>query len=149
MTTPSIQQRPSAVQVARCLVKIAHNEQKELLSRAEDDEYKQEVLPAIDHLKLQKLVYFAQAMRLAAYDEKLFDEPIEAWPLGPVISSVYHEFKPNQDRLIPEDQGSDEGINDEVQEFLKQIWLQFGKYSSIQLVNLTHQHAPWSEAKKK
>jgi uncharacterized phage-associated protein len=149
MTTATQHQRPSAVQVARCLVGIAYDEQEDLLSKAGDDDYKEEVQPAIDHLKLQKLVYFSQAMRLAAYDEKLFDEEIEAWPLGPVVSSVYHAFKPNADRNITKEQGSFEGIDEETREYLRQVWLEFGKYSSIQLVNITHKHQPWKEARER
>ena len=149
MATVSQQHRPSAVQVARCLVGIAYDEQETLLSKAEDDKYKGEVQPAIDHLKLQKLVYFAQAMRLAAYNEKLFDEDIEAWPLGPVVNSVYKIFKPNANRNITKEQGSYDGIDDETREYLRQVWLEFGKYSSIQLVNITHKHRPWKEARER
>lgn len=145
---PTATAQPSAIQVAKCLVNIAYDEQEALLKKAGNDDYKQEVFPAIDHLKLQKLVYFAQAMRLAAYDQQLFNEPIEAWPLGPVVSSVYQAFKPNGAGIISKAQGSYDGIDDETKEFLRQIWLEYGKYSSIQLVNLTHRHAPWKEARK-
>lgn len=143
------QNRPSAVQVAKCLVDIAWDEQETLLKKAGNDDFRKEISPAIDHLKLQKLVYLAQALRLAAYDQKLFDEKIEAWPLGPVISSVYQEFKPNGANIIPKEQGSCDGIDNETKEFLRQIWLEFGKYSSIQLVNLTHRHRPWQVAREK
>jgi len=150
MDTVTQHHRPSAVDVARCLVGIAYDEQEDLLSKSEDDDYKkEEVQPAIDHLKLQKLVYLAQALRLAAYDQKLFDEKIEAWSLGPVIRSVYQEFKPNGANIIPKEQGSCVGIDNETKDFLRQIWLEFGKYSSIQLVNLTHRHSPWQVAREK
>ncbi|MGY4397238.1 putative phage-associated protein [Sphingomonas sp. UYAg733] len=44
-------------------------------------------------LKLIKLVYIAYGWVLALLGTKLFDEQIEAWKHGPVIPSVYHEFK--------------------------------------------------------
>jgi uncharacterized phage-associated protein len=44
-------------------------------------------------LKLIKLVYIAYGWYLALKSEKLFNEAIEAWQHGPVIPSVYHEFK--------------------------------------------------------
>src|SRR5690606_24176720 len=44
-------------------------------------------------MKLIKLVYVAYGWYLAFKDEKLFDERIEAWRYGPVIPSLYHEFK--------------------------------------------------------
>ncbi|MFM1365617.1 type II toxin-antitoxin system antitoxin SocA domain-containing protein [Yersinia enterocolitica] len=44
-------------------------------------------------MKLQKLVYFAHAWMLALTDKPLINEPVKAWQYGPVINSVYHEFK--------------------------------------------------------
>ncbi|MDC3221507.1 DUF4065 domain-containing protein [Gammaproteobacteria bacterium] len=44
-------------------------------------------------MKLLKLVYIGYAWSLAALNKKLFDEPIEAWRHGPVVPSLYHEFK--------------------------------------------------------
>ena len=47
----------------------------------------------VSNLKLQKLLYYVAATYLAKYEEPLFDEPIEKWQLGPVVPSVYREFK--------------------------------------------------------
>jgi uncharacterized phage-associated protein len=47
----------------------------------------------IDNLKLQKLVYIAHGWHLAITDGALFKDLVQAWPYGPVIPSVYHEFK--------------------------------------------------------
>ena len=48
----------------------------------------------ITPLKLMKLVYFAYAWYLHLTDgEELFSEEIQAWKHGPVIPSLYHEFK--------------------------------------------------------
>lgn len=44
-------------------------------------------------MKLQKLVYFAHAWMLALADKPLIKEDVKAWKFGPVIDSVYHEFK--------------------------------------------------------
>lgn len=116
---------------------------------AEDDPMKEDLWSAkVDHLKLQKLLYFAQAVNLAVNDEALFDEKIEAWPLGPVVPDVYQEFKQHGSEWISRDHGSCDGITAETEEFLRQIWLEFGKYTSAQLVDLTHKHAPWRDAKQ-
>ena len=55
----------------------------------------------ITNLKLQKLVYYAQAWHLALFDEPLFDDPIEAWVHGPVVSSLYSKFPEHRQRLNP------------------------------------------------
>lgn len=47
------------------------------------------------NLKLEKMCAYAQAVSLAYLGNPLFDESIEAWDHGPVIPTVYHEFKGN------------------------------------------------------
>ena len=47
----------------------------------------------LDPLKLMKLVYFSYAWYLYFTNNDLFNEEIQAWKHGPVISSIFHEFK--------------------------------------------------------
>lgn len=44
-------------------------------------------------IKLQKILYYVYVECLRTHQVKLFDEPIEKWKFGPVVSSVYHNFK--------------------------------------------------------
>src|SRR3546814_15090645 len=44
-------------------------------------------------MKLLKLVYIAYGWSLALLRKKLFDEQFRAWDHGPVVRSLYHEFK--------------------------------------------------------
>jgi len=53
------------------------------------------------HLKLQKLIYFAQAWHLANTGEPLFREDMQAWTHGPVVPSVWHAYKQYQWEPIP------------------------------------------------
>ena len=49
----------------------------------------------ITPLKLQKLLYYAQADYLVKHNgTPLFEEPIEAHEDGPIVQSVYEFFKP-------------------------------------------------------
>lgn len=48
---------------------------------------------SLDPMKVQKLVYFAHGWNLGLTDEPLIDEAVEAWDYGPVVPSLYHEFK--------------------------------------------------------
>jgi hypothetical protein len=43
----------------------------------------------LSHLKIQKLLYFAQGWHLAFFSCPLFEDPIEAWRHGPVVNSIY------------------------------------------------------------
>lgn len=72
---------PSVLEVADYL--IAANYRR--LNDLDDD--------LMTHMKLQRLVYFAQGLSLHFYDDPLFAEPMEAWPHGPVCPVLYDEFK--------------------------------------------------------
>jgi uncharacterized phage-associated protein len=47
----------------------------------------------VSNLKLQKLVYYAQAWHLAIHETALFEEDFEAWVHGPVIPVLYQKYK--------------------------------------------------------
>ena len=47
----------------------------------------------ISNLKLQKMLYYMQGFHLAFFDTPLFDDEIYAWQYGPVVPSVYNEYK--------------------------------------------------------
>ncbi|KKU50165.1 MAG: Prophage protein [Parcubacteria group bacterium GW2011_GWB1_49_7] len=103
----------------------------------------------ITNLKLQKLLYFAQASHMALFNKPLFTEKIEAWKWGPVIPSIYHHYSSNKNKPLPLDK-SFKGIdNDKKSEFIKGVWDLFGKYSAIELMKITHKHKPWIEAFQK
>ena len=55
----------------------------------------------ISNLKLQKLVYYVQGFSLAMNNRPMFEEDIYAWQHGPVVPSLYHNFKDNGAFGIP------------------------------------------------
>jgi uncharacterized phage-associated protein len=49
---------------------------------------------SLSPMKLQKLCYYAQGLYMATHNGALlFEEDFEAWTFGPVVRSLYHEFK--------------------------------------------------------
>ncbi len=44
-------------------------------------------------MKLQKLLYFLQSWHLVRNDEPLINDTFHRWTYGPVIPSLYYEFK--------------------------------------------------------
>lgn len=50
-------------------------------------------LGGLTPMKLQKLLYFAQSWCLAREQESLIDDVFCRWQYGPVIPSLYHDFK--------------------------------------------------------
>jgi len=113
----------------------------------------------LDPMKLQKLIYFAHGWHLALYDgAPLIDEQIQAWDYGPVVSSVYHEFKKFGARPIDQlgtdfDLAKDEIVTPRIAlhdkqtiALLDKIWEVYGRYTGVQLSNLTHETgSPWAQ----
>jgi uncharacterized phage-associated protein len=54
----------------------------------------------ISPMKLQKLVFFLHADFLVKHGRALIKQEFEAWNHGPVIPSLYQEFKSSKDRAI-------------------------------------------------
>ena len=100
----------------------------------------------ITNLKLQKLLYYAQAWNLALHDEPVFDETIEAWVYGPVVPQVYRAFKSfGAEPLLIETEEPE--LPDAVVDHLKEVMEVFGGYSSYQLEIMTHRESPWLRAR--
>ena len=105
-----------------------------------------EVGDPISHLKLQKLVYYAQAWYLALYGEALVDERFEAWVHGPVSPTLYQRFKGNSWSPIEADVGAPD-LPPEVREHLAEIFEAYGGFSALDLERLTHAEEPWIAAR--
>ena len=104
-----------------------------------DDEY-------ITNLKLQKLLYYAQGWHLAEHGRPLFDDPIEAWPNGPVVPAVFRRFK----RFTWHPVEGDDGLPDvsrPVLEHARRVWDEYGCYTGRELEGLTTQETPWRAAR--
>ena len=100
----------------------------------------------ITHLKLQKLIYFAQAWYLANKNQPLFAEDMEAWTHGPVVPSVWHIYKSHQWGSLPPE-SSDPAIDESTTRFLNVIHEKYGKFSAKELERMTHDHKPWKQTR--
>lgn len=110
-------------------------------------------------MKLMKLVYFSYAWYLTLSNEKLFTEEVEAWQFGPVIPSLYHEFKHFGNRHITEYAAyyeyaySDEpqylminGADKNVWGIVAAVWQHYKDKSATELSRITHDDgSPWDE----
>lgn len=100
----------------------------------------------LTHLKLQKLLYYAQGCYLAVEGRPLFNDKIYCWTHGPVVFNVYHEFKQYGDKII--DEVSPINIDDHTGSILEQVYDIFGAYSALKLREMTHNEAPWKNTEK-
>jgi uncharacterized phage-associated protein len=99
----------------------------------------------ISNMKLQKLLYYMQGFYLAYFDKPLFDEEIEAWMYGPVVPSVYENFKSFGNAGISY---LDEVVTLEPKEesLFNEVYKVFGAYSAIGLMDRTHSEKPWKDS---
>lgn len=103
----------------------------------------------ITNLKMQKLLYYAQAWYLVNFDKPLFDDQILAWDLGPVVKNVYDVYKEFRHTpiIFEEDFGKNiKQFNKNDLKFLDEFYDQFSSYSAHDMVNLSHSEAPWKKA---
>ena len=115
----------------------------------------------IDNLKLNKLLYISWGWISALTGREIFHEPIQAWRFGPVIPSVYHEFKKFGYDKINElskiyqiwfDEKDSvhtpkiDKKDTELLSMMKRIYSQYHSFTANQLVQMTHaEGTPWKE----
>lgn len=114
-------------------------------------------------MQLIKLVYFAHGWHLALTGDPLINENVEAWRYGPVIPSLYHEFKVFGNGVINREATRFDFVKTETGAFtlvqrkpeipagsyasqlIQRVWDVHKHLSAIQLSNMTHQpDSPWT-----
>lgn len=106
---------------------------------------------SITNLKLQKLMYFAEAYYMVKNpnEDNLFDENWSAWDYGPVCKELYDKYKSfgSAEVYISKDEiDQGENLPKENKEYLKKTFEIFGELSAFNLVTLTHMiGSPWNE----
>lgn len=97
----------------------------------------------ISHLKLQKLVYYAQAWSLVFRNQPFFAQDIEAWVSGPIVRAVWEKYKVYQDGDIPAPENFDTEFTDDELEVLEEVWSTYGELSAKYLRDLVCSEKPW------
>lgn len=99
-------------------------------------------------MKLQKLVYYAQAWSLVWDDRPLFRERIEAWANGPVCPPLYAQhrgaFQVNR-TVIP--QGNPGLLDQDARDTIDAVLEYYGQKPAQWLSDLSHAEAPWKSAR--
>ena len=120
-------------------------------------------LRPVTQMKLHKLVYFAHGWHLALWKEPLINEMVEAWEYGPVVPTLYHEFKEYGARKIPRlatDWNPEtldwditpkiDADDSRVPKLLDRIIVVYGRRSAVDLSALTHvKNSPWTRTVEK
>jgi uncharacterized phage-associated protein len=103
----------------------------------------------LTHLRLQKLLYYAQGWSLALRGRALFTDRIEAGTHGPVVREVYHVYKGRgYASIFPAEGDEPEDLADDERELVGKVWKSLKGYSATRLRELTHREPPWTEARR-
>jgi uncharacterized phage-associated protein len=104
---------------------------------------------AITHLKLQKLVYYAQAWHVAIHNQPLFNEDIECWIHGTVCRRIYHKYRDYGFKEIPPVKNVDfHKFNKNQLSVLEAVWSAYGHLREKVLEAMVIQEEPWIKAWK-
>lgn len=101
------------------------------------------------NMKVQKLLYYAQSLHLALYDEPLFDNEIQAWRYGPVCPPAYRYYSDFEAQQLPVPDHSElASIPEKEQQLLEEVWDYFGVHHAYILSSMTHLEFPWKKARR-
>lgn len=104
-------------------------------------------------LKLQKLLFYVQAWRLALRSEPLFSGKFQAWVHGPVNRQIYDRFKDTHSLYAcvgPQDVRKDfdvAALSDDQRAHINEILEAYGAFTGPQLEDMTHDETPWIAAR--
>lgn len=110
---------------------------------------------SVSPMKLQKLIYFIYRDYLIKTNRPLFAESFQAWKYGPVLESVYDEFKSfksNRITRFAKTANGDVYVINEISEpelcsVINEVWNRYKNYDGITLSRITHQKGgAWRKA---
>lgn len=109
----------------------------------------------VSPMKLQKLVYFIYRNYLQETSRPLFAESFQAWKYGPVLESIYDEFKSfksNRITRFAKTASGDVYVINEISEpelcsVINSVWDKYKNYDGIALSQITHKKGgAWRKA---
>lgn len=99
-------------------------------------------------MKLQKLVYYAQAWSLAWTEEPLFEDDFQAWRNGPVSPQLYAAHKGEYKVSAASIAGHPSNLTADQKDTINKVLDYYGDKSPQWLSDLTHAEGPWQEARQ-
>jgi uncharacterized phage-associated protein len=102
---------------------------------------------SITHLKVQKLLYFAEAWHQVSHGKELFNEQIEAWAHGPVVREVYTRLADFGWQALDSIEPPPPDFPQETVETLELVVDLYDQFTAKQLEELTHLDKPWLDAR--
>lgn len=126
----------SAIDIAQNIINIYNAKVDELVKNYD-------IVPEyITNLKLQKLLYFVQAICLMIFGKKAFPEHVVAWSYGPVVKEVYKQYKKNHSGMISSE-ANVKNISSGLYKVIVEVINSYGSIDANKLIDFTHEEEPW------
>ena len=101
---------------------------------------------AMESVRLQKLLYYAQAWHLVTMDSPLYEDDITAFEYGPVVYSVWDKYRYKRTITRRTVVGNPDALTETEQEVVDAVVEVYRKIDPFDLADLTHQEDPWVDA---
>jgi len=102
-------------------------------------------LGVVGAMKLQKLVYYAQAWSLVWDRHLLFHEQVEAWDQGPVVRELWERC--SRTRVVERVAGDPSKLSADQRATISAVLAFYGDRGGSWLTELSHREAPWVDAR--
>ena len=99
----------------------------------------------LTNLRLQKLLYYAQAWSLVLRESELYPEELEAWRCGPVAPTAFQALPGGRAGApVPPDAfAAAPDLSEDEAAFVRCVWEAHNPCSALQLTRMTREEAPW------
>jgi uncharacterized phage-associated protein len=102
----------------------------------------------LSNMQLQKLVFFAHGVHLAAYSSPLIHEHPKAWTFGPVIPQLYEALRRYGSDTVTESLSAHDAVESTgtAIQAIQATWHAYKKYSASQMSKISHiKGGPWDQ----
>ena len=111
---------------------------------------------SISHMKMQKLLYFAQGHALSLLNKTLIQDDCQAWDYGPVFPNLYRSLRRYGASEITEEIVDmhnpcrfEPKLTAEEDYLLREVWKKYGSLGAIHLSALSHAtNGPWEQTRR-
>ena len=97
-----------------------------------------------ENTKVNKLLYFSNLMYRCVEDDRLISDDFIAFPNGPVVYSVYRDYRYNGLNSLPSNSPMIEGVQKKILEIVNFV---YGNYTTQELIDESHSHSQWKSVK--
>lgn len=97
-----------------------------------------------ENTKVNKLLYFSNLMYRCVENDRLISDDFIAFPNGPVVYSVYRDYRYNGLNSLPSHSPMIEGVQKKILEIVNFV---YGNYTTQELIDESHSHSQWKAVK--